>query len=123
MDIHIPGNKALLRSCFGSILDNSVKFSPTEGTIIIRIFSAEQNIAIEFIDEGAGFNEESMKQLFQFFAVGEQHVDQNAGLGLALVKLIMDAHQAKIEILNNYPAGAKVRLIFSPDQIFPTFAT
>ena len=75
------------------------------------------------MDEGPGFSEEAMKRLFQFFAIGEKHVDESAGLGLALVKLIMDAHDAKIEILNNDPAGAIVRLIFSSDQLFPTFAT
>jgi len=110
-NISMHGNKTLLLSCFESILDNSVKFSPVEGTVIIRVYAVE-NLFIEIIDEGPGFSERSMNQLFKLFAVGEKHVDQTAGLGLALVKLIMDAHQAKIEILKNQPSGAKVRLIF-----------
>jgi len=55
-----------------------------------------------------------MQHLFHLFAIGERHVDEAAGLGLALVKLIMDAHHGKIEILKNEPAGAIVRLIFQP---------
>jgi two-component system sensor histidine kinase/response regulator len=122
-NFQISGNIGLLHTCFESILDNSVKFSPTEGSIVIRIHSVEQNILIDFIDEGPGFSEEAMKRLFQFFAIGEKHIDESAGLGLALVKLIIDAHDAKIEILKNEPSGANVRLIFSSDQLFPTFAT
>ncbi len=110
-NISMHGNKTLLLSCFESILDNSVKFSPVEGTLIIRVYAVE-NLFIEIIDEGPGFSERSLNQLFKLFAVGEKHVDQTTGLGLALVKLIMDAHQAKIEIMKNQPTGARVRLIF-----------
>lgn len=110
-NISMHGNKTLLLSCFESILDNSVKFSPVEGTLIIRVYAVD-HLFIEIIDEGPGFSERAMGQLFNLFAVGEKHVDQTTGLGLALVKLIMDAHQAKIEIMKNQPTGARVRLIF-----------
>ena len=54
-----------------------------------------------------------MQNLFKLFAPGEQHVDQNEGLGLALVKLIMDAHKGEIKVRNNSGAkGAIVELVF-----------
>jgi len=115
----IPGNKKLLHSCFESILENAIKFSPEGRIIAIQVYRKGQEIIVEFVDEGPGFSDISLNTLFQFFAIGEQHVDQNAGLGLALVKLIMDAHGGKIEIFNNPQKGATVRLIFKTDQYCP----
>jgi len=112
LNLFIPGNKKLLQSCFESLLENAIKFSPEGGIIAIQVYIKDQEIMIEFIDEGPGFSEIALKTLYQFFAVGEQHVDQNAGLGLALVKLIMDAHEGKIEVFNHTGKGATVRLIF-----------
>ncbi len=113
-NVQIQGNNQLIQACFESILDNSIKFSPDEGSTVIQVKSDGQNTIIEFIDEGPGFDEQAMQHLFHLFAIGERHVDEAAGLGLALVKLIMDAHHGKIEILKNEPAGAIVRLIFQP---------
>jgi two-component system, sensor histidine kinase and response regulator len=111
-NIKIPGNKKLLFTCFECILNNAIKYSPDESVISIQSFIEEDKVVVEFIDEGSGFSEEAMNSLFQFFAVGEQHVDQNAGLGLAMVKLIMDTHQGNIEVWNNEIRGATVKLSF-----------
>lgn len=111
-NIKIPGNKKLLCACFESLLDNAVKYSPEEGIISIQSYVDGDLIILEIIDEGPGFSDEAMKGLFQFFSMGEQHVDESAGLGLALVKLIMDSHQGKIEVWNNESGGATVKLSF-----------
>jgi len=110
--IKIPGEKKLLDICFESLLDNAVKYSDQGGLVIIRIGTDKQGVHCEFIDEGCGFSAEALKNLYQFFGLGEQHIDQNVGLDLALVKMIMDAHQGKIEIRNNESRGATVRLVF-----------
>ena len=44
------------------------------------------------------------------FSPGEPHIDQNKGLSLSLVKFILDAHKAKIEVRNNDDKGATVKL-------------
>jgi len=111
-NIQIPGNKKLLQACFDSILDNAIKYSPVKGIIRFHASSAEDQVVVECTDQGQGFSEKALGDLFKFFAVGEQHVDQNAGLGLALVKLIMDTHHGNIEIRNNGTKGSNVRLIF-----------
>ncbi len=116
-NIKIPGNKKLLFNCFESILDNAIKYTPEGGTISIQSYEEEKHVMVEFIDEGPGFSELALKHLFQFFAVGEQHVDENAGLGLALVKLIMDAHKGKIEVSNNETKGGMVRLSFEKAMV------
>lgn len=108
----IPGNIKLIRQCFECILENAIQFSYPNSTITMLADSSKDTVMVEVIDEGSGFSEKAMQTLFGFFAIGEQHVDQNAGLGLALVKLIMDAHRGEIQITNNPGKGATVRLFF-----------
>jgi two-component system sensor histidine kinase/response regulator len=66
---------------------------------------------IEFIDKGSGFSQLALKNLYSFFGVGDKHIDENTGLNLALVKLIMNAHEGDIIVSNN-EVGVTVKLIF-----------
>ncbi|MCK9219450.1 MAG: hybrid sensor histidine kinase/response regulator [Bacteroidales bacterium] len=112
-DIMIGGNQKLLQSCFDSLLENALEYSEPNSTITLKSSSSPDEIFFEVIDEGRGFSEEALKNLFKFFAIGEQHIDQNIGLALALTKLIMDVHEGKIEVSNNAERGATVKLTFS----------
>ena len=112
----IKGDKELLQICFDRLLDNSVKFSANDEVVTINVFSENESTVCEFIDQSSGFPKEMLDTPFQIFGLGEKHVDQNTGLNLALIKLIMEAHEGKIEISNNQTKGAKVRLTFSKQR-------
>jgi len=109
----ILGNENLLEICFESILDNAIKYSSKDGEISLLINRTEEQIDYTFIDHGCGFSTESLDNLFTLFSSGKHHTDQNLGLDLALVKLIMDMHQGRIEVMNNNYGGATVKLTFT----------
>jgi K+-sensing histidine kinase KdpD len=67
---------------------------------------------LSFIDQGCGFSENALKGLYKIFSPGEEHIDENVGLDLALVKMIMDAHGGSIMVTNNPAGGACVTLEF-----------
>lgn len=110
----IHGDPELLKVCFESILDNAVKYSRPAGEIILRTLAADERIHCDFIDQGSGFSPEALKNLYKLFGLGEQHIDQNFGLDLALVRLIMGAHEGSIDVKNNASStgGATVTLTF-----------
>ncbi len=108
----IKGDRELLQICFDRLVDNSVRFSEKDEVITINVFSENESTVCEFIDQSSGFPREVLDNPFQIFVLGEKHIDQNTGLNLALIKLIMEAHQGNIEISNNPTKGAKVRLTF-----------
>ena len=109
----IKGDYKYLQVCFDCLIDNAVKFSPHGETVTIRISAADHHISCEFIDNGPGFPTKALGYLFELFRVGDEHIDKNTGLNLALIKLIMDAHQGQMEVMNNQPRGATVRLSFN----------
>ncbi len=107
----ITGDPALLAIGFGNIVGNSIKYSHKGGVVRISLTSASDWFIFECNDQGIGFSEKALENLFKLFALGEKHTDKHIGLDLALVKLIADAHQGRVEAGNNQgSAGAYVRI-------------
>ncbi|MEI7502369.1 MAG: response regulator [Paludibacter sp.] len=109
----IYGDFKLVQICFECLLDNSVKYSPEDEIVVVNVFGRDHQTICEFNDNGLGFSLLALNNLFNLFGVGDKHFDQNTGLNLALIKLIMDAHNAEINVSNNQPKGATVQLIFN----------
>ncbi|MEI7981479.1 MAG: hybrid sensor histidine kinase/response regulator [Bacteroidota bacterium] len=109
----ITGDKEFLQICFDCLIDNAVKYSSPDDVVVIKVYSDEKFTVCEFIDNGPGFSPDVLNNLFSLFRLGDGHIDQNTGLNLALIKLIMNAHQGQIEVVNTQPKGATVRLTFN----------
>ncbi|MEI8085089.1 MAG: response regulator [Paludibacter sp.] len=109
----IYGDNKLVGICFECLIDNAVKYSSDNATVLVKVFSKNKQTVCEFIDDGLGFSLLALDNLFSLFAIGDKHYDQNTGLNLALIKLIMDAHKAEINVINNQTKGATVQLIFN----------
>jgi two-component system sensor histidine kinase/response regulator len=108
----IMADRKLFQICVENLIDNALKYSPENAIVSVNAYSTEEGSVVEFTDLGPGFSAEAMANLFNVFGVGEKHVDQNTGLHLSLIRLIMDAHHGDIKIINNQPSGTTVQLIF-----------
>lgn len=112
LDISFNCDKNLLSVCMNEILANAVKYSEEEGEIWMRASKESENVVIEFIDQGKGFEDKVMAHLFQLLRPGEGHLDQNIGLSLAIIQMILEKLKGKIEVGNNEQNGAWVKLFF-----------
>lgn len=84
-------NEELLMQVWVNIFDNAVKFTPENGTILARMRKMERSIVVEISDTGVGMNEETAKHIFVKFYQGDKsHYSHGNGLGLTLVKRIVD---------------------------------
>ncbi len=117
--IDIPANssfiwadKATAQVCFTEIIANSVKYSKDASIVKLSSKTMDQKIIFECIDQGKGFDPETLEKVFDFLTPGEEHMDNNIGLSLAMINLIMEKHQGTIEIGNNLDKGADIRLGF-----------
>lgn len=109
----IMGNKKLLERAFLNLLDNSLKFTD-EGGVFIRIKEKENFIEIEFEDTGIGIREEDLPFIFERFYVGEKGRGKERagfGLGLSILKHIIELHKGKIEV-KSYPLKGTIFKIF-----------
>ena len=104
----------LIKKCFENIMDNALKFTPEGGKIMISGAQEEDSFIIDIQDSGPGFSEEAHQKLFDFFGADKvMHHSEGFGLGLAACKLMIDAHEGKIDIANSEKGGALVKLIFN----------
>lgn len=112
IDSIVQGDKKLLQICFESILDNVFKYSNKNSEASIHLSSNPERIIVDFINKEPMFIKEINKNLNKVFAPGKYYTDQNFGLDLALLKIIMDAHKGLINVRNNDAEGAVVSLNF-----------
>jgi signal transduction histidine kinase len=96
---HILANENGLRQILDNLLSNAIKYSPHGKSIFIRLKQKDKIIRCEIQDEGPGLNEADKKKLFNKFSrltpkpTGNEH---STGLGLFIVKKLVDSMHAKI---------------------------
>lgn len=90
-----------LARAFKELLENSVKFSPDGGDVVVRLHGRIGGVAVDFIDKGVGISDQFMPRLFARFErtdrIGD-HVFEGVGLGLAIAKHIIESHGGSITV-------------------------
>ena len=112
-DITINADFNLLRMGVNQIIENAINFSKESGIIKINIFENNSDTYIEVVDKGSGFSDKALKNLFKPFSLGVDHINSNVGLGLHLVKLIANIHNAEVFAENNPNGGAKIMFVLN----------
>jgi|GEM_PF-186825 len=98
----------LLRA-FTHLLDNAIKFSPNGGDVIFRAKATGDKLRVEVQDHGVGIAPEFMSRLFDTFErdeTYEQHLFDGTGLGLPIVKRIIELHTGTIDVTSERGKGA-----------------
>ena len=98
-----------------NLIDNAVKYSTENKKIILRTGKENNNIFVEVEDNGTGISKEDQNKIFdKFYRItsGNVHNTKGTGLGLTLVKHIVDAHKGKIKLTSELGKGSTFRLTF-----------
>jgi two-component system sensor histidine kinase PilS (NtrC family) len=103
-----------MRQVIWNLVKNAVQASPHQGTVEVRTGIDDEGRAfLEIADEGPGIGVAQRERLFDMFYSGRSH---GVGLGLALVKQIVDQHQGRIEILDRPSGGTCFRITLPADR-------
>ena len=98
-DVFIRSDPEMLSLVWNNLLSNAVKFTPEGGTIGIRLKKEEHFVAVSVSDTGCGLTPEVGRHIFEKFYQGDtSHSAQGNGLGLALVKRVVDILNAEISV-------------------------
>ncbi len=112
----IEADEDKIREVLVNLIANSIKFSPTGGTISIGVAQQDHFITCSVSDTGIGIPENKINQIFEkFFRVdnSDTYEIEGTGLGLSIVKHIIDAHNGKI-IVNSSLGKGSVFTFFLP---------
>ena len=111
----IHGIENRIEQIIANLLDNSISFSDNNKNILVKISESENGeVILGVIDEGKGFKEISTKKIFdRFYSNRPDTFGEHSGLGLNIVKNLVDLHGATINASNNIvQKGANVEIVF-----------
>ena len=98
-EISIIGDTVRLQQIFNNLISNSIKFTPTGGSISIDVSAAENVAQITIRDDGQGISSESLPRIFRQFSQADDNETvqkQGLGLGLSIVKILVEKHNGTV---------------------------
>jgi two-component system, OmpR family, phosphate regulon sensor histidine kinase PhoR len=114
-DMLVFGDRAALAQAVGNLLANAWKYTPAQGKrIAIAATGDNRHITISVTDNGDGIASTERDSIFEKFQRGsaaKQHGNQGAGIGLAIVRGVVEAHRGTVDVKSDGVHGARFRII------------
>ena len=111
----INGIENRIEQIIANLLDNSISFSEDNKDVLVKVSKLNNdNVSINILDEGQGFKEKDTNKIFKrFYSNRPDKFGQHSGLGLNIVKNLVDLHNATIKASNRLDKkGASMEIIF-----------
>jgi signal transduction histidine kinase len=119
----IYADKDAMITVLVNLLDNAYKYSNADKTIELRAYGEADKVCFAVIDDGIGIPRRLQKKIFDRFYQADSHLSrrtEGCGLGLSIVKFIVDAHKGDIEVQSKSGSGSlfviKLKQIVPPEQ-------
>ena len=113
-DYSILGIENRIEQITANLLENSISFSDKDQEILVEIFKKDPNkIALVVSDQGIGFSEKDTNKIFnRFYSNRPEKFGEHSGLGLNIVKNLVELHNGEITASNNELRGARIEINF-----------
>ena len=98
--IMVQGDRVRLTQVFCNLLNNAAKYTSPGGAIRVAMIDGDGRVDVDVIDDGEGIDPELLPQVFDLFSQGQRTLDRaqgGLGIGLSLVKTLVDLHGGRIE--------------------------
>lgn len=106
-DIEVVADINRIKQVFINLLDNAIKFTPIEGTIVVNIEGFDEKVACQVIDTGIGISEDEIDKVTQKFFKGTSS-ESHTGLGLSICEEIVKAHNGRLVITSVEGEGTTI---------------
>jgi len=113
-DLFLTADRNRMRQVLANLLDNAIKYTPRGGQIDLEAFQREQQAVIRFKDTGIGIApEETAKIWDRLYRSDQSRSQRGLGLGLSLVKVVVQAHQGRVEV-SSQPGRGSLFTLYLP---------
>lgn len=95
----ISANEGLLKQVWINLIDNAIKFSPEYGAIAVKISQNKDSVIVSVTNSGDQIPAEARTKIFnKFYQADESHSTEGNGIGLAIVKKVVQLHKGKLSV-------------------------
>ena len=106
-ELFVEADKELLSLVWNNLFSNALKFTDVGGTVSLRSYGDEEYVYIEVKDTGCGMTQETGANIFKKFYQGDTScATKGNGLGLALVKRVIDICKGEISVVSQLGKGS-----------------
>ena len=97
-----------LRQVFANLLDNAIKYAPEGASVTIGVRDEPSRVVVSFRDTGVGIPPEEQEKVWTRLYRGDKSRSQRGlGLGLSLVKAVVEAHQGRVALTSKVGQGSE----------------
>jgi heavy metal sensor kinase len=115
-DLCLAADPNRMRQILANLLDNAIKYTPSGGKIDIEAHRRQQKIVILVKDTGIGIHREELPRIWdRLFRCDQSRSQKGLGLGLCLVKAIVQAHKGQVEV-SSEPGKGSTFIIYLPTE-------
>jgi len=114
--LQIEGDRFAITNVVTNLIENAVKYSPPCAHVSVTLAQDNGNVVFSVADHGAGITDSEKKLIFnKFYRVGSEDTrkTKGTGLGLYIVKTVLERHRAQIKVKDNTPSGSIFEVIFN----------
>jgi signal transduction histidine kinase len=114
--IEMTGDKFALTSVVTNLIENAIKYSAPCEVVDVKLYSRDGKIFLEVADHGIGIADNEKSRIFEkFYRVGSEDTrnTKGTGLGLYIVKEVLEKHEASIKVKDNEPTGSIFEIVFA----------
>lgn len=111
--LYVHADKNGLSILISNLIENGWKYSPKESALEVSIQKVENKIILSIADQGIGVPDKEKQNIFtKFYRIGNEETrrTKGTGLGLFIVKYIVEEHDGKISVIDNKPKGSVFRV-------------
>ena len=116
-ELLIDSDSGLLKIVVNNIVSNAIKFTPENGRISVAIKDEEKQCVLSIEDNGCGMDDETIKHIFdKFYQADTSHKMKGNGLGLAMVRQIINLLNADINVSSSLGNGTAFTIVLPKDE-------
>ena len=105
-DIHVEGDELMLMRLFINLISNAISYNKENGYVKIELIKTGNKLIGKIYDNGIGISKENINKIWiRFFQVDSSRTTDSSGLGLAMVKWIVEAHNGTISVVSQLEKG------------------
>jgi signal transduction histidine kinase len=117
--LFVNGDEGTLVETMVNILGNAIKYSRTGSQVTMKAETSDNNIVISVADTGIGISKEDLPFIFNDFYTGKdgQKIEKSTGLGLAIARRIIEAHDGSISVESELGKGTTLSICLPISKI------